>query len=524
MREDHRPAGAGDGHYSLRNIRRSALHFVLGKAGSAVLTFVAFALTARLLGQRDYGIYAALLAAVELGMALCTLGLDWATGRFLPEYRSRAEAPVLRRFVAAVVAVQVLALLAAAALMAGGAGWWAAQLGLADARLLQLYAAVLLAEGSARLLRDQVLGPLLAQGAAQVATLARAVVLVGLLLAAGSVAPLGGSMLRLVAGAELLAATVSLALAAGALLLLLRRHQPDAQPAGAAPWQPPSWRRIAAMARNAYASMLLLLPAGGAVLTLALGSVAGAAAAGSFGFARGLVEQVRRFLPIELFLGLIRPGVVARYAARRDFTALNRQMGLVFAVSVVAALPVLALLAAQGPLVAALLGGAGFDAAGPVLAVWSLSLLLFTHRRAQEVVAVTAEQSQACVAGAALLALSPLALVAAVKLGASVPLALAAPLLADLGFAAIVAALLQRAGLHYRLPWRTLGKLLLLLPLAALLLQGLACSACAPAPQLAFGLLAAVAATWGAAALWRPFDSAERAAINALLPRPWFPF
>ena len=512
------------GHYSLRNIRRSAGHFLLGKAGSAALTFTAFALTARLLGTGQYGTYAALLAAVELALSLSTLGMDWATGRFLPEYRVRAGRAQLARFVAATGGLQAGVLLLAALGLALGAEALAARVGLADAVLLQLYAAVLATEGIARVLRDQMLGLLLAQRAAQVATVARGAVLVALLLAAPLLDGVAASALRYAVVAELAAAGAGLLLGAAALVRIVRHHAPDPAPAGTPAWQPPSWRRVAAIARDAYASMLLLIPAGGAVLTLTLGAIAGAQAAGAFGFVRGLTEQVRRFLPIELFLGLIRPGIVSRYAQHRDFAALNRQIALVFAVSVLAALPVLALLMAQAPLVARFIGGASFAEAGPLLAVWSVSLLLFTHRRALEVVANTAERSAACIVGSAVLALSPLAMAALLWAGAPVPVALAAPLLADLGFSGVVAWLLHRASLPYRLPVPTLARLLLLLAGASAVL------ALAPLltptlwHQAALAGALALLLTWGIAALWRPFQATEREAINALLPRPWFPF
>jgi O-antigen/teichoic acid export membrane protein len=517
------------GHYSLRNIRRSAGHFLLGKAGSAALTFTAFALTARLLGTGAYGTYAALIAAVELGLSLSTLGMDWATGRFLPEYRVRAGRAQLTRFIAATGGLQAGVLMLVALGLAWGAEALAARLGLADAVLLQLYAAVLATEGTARVLRDQMLGLLLAQRAAQVATVARGAVLVLLLLGAPLLAaPLtadsAGSALRFVAAAELAAAAAGLLLGAVALVRIVRRHVPDPVPAGTPAWQPPTWRRVAAIARDAYASMLLLIPAGGAVLTLTLGAIAGAPAAGAFGFVRGLTEQVRRFLPIELFLGLIRPGIVSRYAQHRDFAALNRQIALVFAVSVLAALPVLALLMAQAPLVARFIGGPTFAEAGPLLAVWSISLLLFTHRRALEVVANTAERSAACIVGSAVLACSPLAMAALLWAGAPVPVALAAPLLADLGFSGVVAWLLHRASLPYRLPGPTLARLLLLLAGASVVLFFSPRWLPTLWHQAVLAGVLSLMLTWGIAALWRPFQATEREAINALLPRPWFPF
>lgn len=518
------PSREGRGHYSLRNIRRSAGHFLLGKAGSAVLTFLAFALTARLLGTDHYGTYASLMAGLELALGLSTLGMDWATGRFLPEYRIRAQRSQLALFMAATCGLQAGLLLLVGLVMAFNAASLAAPLGLADSVLLQLYGAVLVAEGIARVVRDQMLGLLLAQRAAQLATVARGVVLVSCLLAAPwLVNAVGVTALRWVALAELCAAVAGLLVGAAALARIVARHRPDDAQPDVPEWHPPSWRRVAVIARDAYASMLLLIPAGGAVLTLTLGSMAGPQAAGAFGFVRGLTEQVRRFLPIEMFLGLIRPGIVARYAQHRDFAILNRQIALVFVVSVLAALPVLALLMAQAPLVARFIGGPSFTDAAPLLAVWSASLLLFTHRRALEVVANTAERSAACIVGSAVLAMSPLAMAMLLWSGAPVAVALAAPLLADLGFSGVVAWLLHRASLRYRLPVPTLARLLLLLAGASAVLAFSPLLSTLWHQALLAGALALLL-TWGIAALWRPFQAAERDAINALLPRPWFPF
>lgn len=512
------------GHYSLRRIRRGAGHFLVGKLASAGLTFIAFAMTARLLGVREYGMYAALVAGAELLMSLSTLGMDWMSGRYLPEYRSRASPAQFRRFVGLVFGSQALVLLAVGGAVAGLTELLPAKLGLPAASLVALYAAVLLVEGSSRIVRDQLLGLLLAQGAAQAATVARALTLVLLLWTLPRWSPQGGiEPLAAVVLAELVAASLGLLVGGLGLLRLIRDHQPDATGQDSRDWIPPGLGAMARLARDAYLSMLLLLPASGSVLTLALSSLAGPQAAGAFGFARGLIEQIRRFLPIELFLGLIRPGVVARYVASRDFRVLNTQMGLIYALSMLAAMPVIAVLVAQAPMVAAVVGGTSFAAAAPVLAVWSATLLLFPHRRTIEVVANTAERSTACVAGSLLLALSPMGVALLLWLGAPVPLALAVPLLADIGFSLTVAALLHRSGLPYRLPLRTLMRL------AALQMLAMTALAWWPAAQPSVAALTQVGVvgvllTWGAALLWRPFSAAERAAINAVLPRPRFPF
>lgn len=500
---------------------------MVGKFGSALLSFLAFALIARTLGIERYGHYAGLVAGMELGLALASLGLDWVTGRYLPDFRMNASRSVFLSFLLQVASLQLAGLTLVAALGYLGAMALELRFGI-PAALLRLYCLVLVFEGLSRLLRDQFLPLLLAQGWAQGATLLRA----GLLLAAVLLLradPVPGDVLQQIVLAEAGCAFASLCFAMLGLAGILLRHQPEPAPPksrSGACWCAPEARHWGRLALQGYANSLLVFPSSGASLTLVAGALLGPPAAAALGFARTLVDQIRRFLPIELFLSLIRPAVVSRYLAARDFAALNRQMALTFLVSVALALPVVAVLAGAATAVAMSLGGAQFGSAGPVLGVWCLSLPLFAHRRAIEVVANTVDQAGASVRGAAVIALSPVLLALGIKLGLTLPLALCLPLLADLGFSCVVAACLRRAGFGYRLPMHTLARLLAWQTLSALLLLALLAWLPVPAVQLQLGIAiaCALACGWGLPLLFKPFAPEDRAAINALLPRPWFPF
>jgi O-antigen/teichoic acid export membrane protein len=512
------------GHYSVRKVRRSAGYFLAGKAVGGLLTMTVFTVTARWLGIANYGTYATLIAAVELLMALGTLGLDWTVGRYLPEYRARADASQLRQFLGVALSVQVGFLLLIALVAASLSDWIARHLGLTDSRIAIIYAAVLVVEGAARVLRDQFLGSLMAQGAAQLATLTRSASLLAMLALMSLWSIQNGEVLLCVAGAELAASMLSLAVGFYWLARLARRHQPDAAHSGSAPWRPPLVRAIAVLSRNALVNSLLVMPSSGPVITLVLRALAGSEAAGAFGFARGLVDQIRKFLPSELFFGLIRAAVVARYAVSRDFGALNRQVGLAFALSVMAAMPVLAALWGQPALVAGAIGGVSFVDVAPVLAVWSASLLLLGHRRAVELVAYTVGRSQACMFGGLVLALGPGLLAALLATGLAVPLALVAPLAADLGFSLVVVLVLRHGGVAYRWSATTLWRLALILTTATLAMVWIPLVPSTAVLQLGACGTAALALTWGAAAAIRPFSAAEREMMNRLLPRPWFVF
>lgn len=514
---------ADPGHYSLARIRRGAGHFLVGKALSAALTFGSFAMVARLLGASDYGAYAAVLACTELLLSLGTFGMDWAVARFLPEYRTRGTRRQLKRFTTAVVAFQALSIAIAMSLAALAAHWLSARLG-AGADFVTLYAGVMFVEGMARVLRDQLLAGLLAQRAAQTCAVIRGGVLLLLLTLHPWIGDLTGSALGFVAAAEGTAAAAALVFGALSLTRLLRRHQPDPEPDDGTAWQAPALAAVAGVAVSAYLGMLLVMPAGGPLLTLVLAQFAGPQAAGAFGFARGLVEQIRRFLPVELFLGLVRPGLVARYAQARDFEWLNRRLWLLFAVSAVSAMPVIALLVAQAPLVTGAVAGASFADAAPILALWSGTLLLFPLRRTVEIAAHTVERSSACVAGGFALAATPLLVVAALLSGATVTWALSTALVADAAFSAIVIQALWRRGFRHRWSVSTLGYLVALQAAACALLAGLPSPVGTATASLLIAACAATLLTWGVAAVVKPFTPEDRELLNGLLKRPWFPF
>ena len=66
----------------------------------------------------------------------------------------------------------------------------------------------------------------------------------------------------------------------------------------------------------------MILPYGGNTNRLVAGHMLAAPAVASYGFAQSLYEYLKRYLPAQLMVGLIRPVVVARWARERSFPAI----------------------------------------------------------------------------------------------------------------------------------------------------------------------------------------------------------
>lgn len=380
-------SSAGHAFFDAARLRRAILHFLAGKGITAPLTFLILLMLVRWMPLADYGAYVTALAIIEIAIALSDLGMNWVVTRFLPAYAVAATNAALTRITLGVIAVRGLTLVFTGVVMWQLAGWVAHLAGLDDyVPALGLVAALLAVDGVGRLIRDAVLQSLLLQGRAQLANMCRTVLFAGLLALAWwqGHTPLSLQNVLLI---ELSAALASALLAIAMLLHALAHRQATPQPG----WQPPDLARLFRLAWPNYLGVLLMYVSGPDGITMLINRAIGPDGAAAFGVARHLSNQLRRYLPSELFVGVLRPAIIAAYELSQDFAALNRQAQALYKTSLVALLPILA--------VAAGLGGAWLDAItggktdnGHVLLLLMVCLLVpFTQRRVLEMVMNTVD-------------------------------------------------------------------------------------------------------------------------------------
>lgn len=499
--------------YGRSAVRRSMATFLAGRGLSAILTFTAFALAARLLSLPHYGIYAAALALMEVGLALSTAGLDWVAARVLPEYRVHAGGRATVTLLLRIGALQATILLIAGGLVGGGANLFAGWLQIEGAAPAFQLAGVLLAvEGVGRLSRDQMLGILMHQASGQAAQLVRVgtlTLLLALALASGD-AHDALDLLRF----ELIAA--SAAALTGALLLARALWRLWPLPAASPQWQAPSLRQMLHLGLHTYASYVLALAYGPQVLTMLIARLLGVEAVAIFGFARGFADQVRRYLPTDLLQSIFRPALVAYYSASLDFAGLMLRLGLWLKASLMLLLPLLAFFAVFGEQGAAALGGERFRAAWPVLLLLLCGAGMLAWRRVLELASYAVMAPDLCVrAGMLLVAVLPI-VVAVLALTGSLLAAVAVVVVAEAGFCLRVLQLLRQRGFSYVQHRGEFMRLLLILVLSVALLWGLRSLFAPP-------LWAAAAITLGVCLLalrvLRPLSAPEDALVADWSPR-----
>lgn len=383
--------------YSGTALKRSAWHFLSGRAASAVLTFIILLWVVRLLPVAEYGAYVTLVAALELAIAISTMGLPWMASRYLPEYRLHASGAILIRYVRQLMTLLGSVMVLTALLLLVNLKWLLTTVDMSPYEdAARLYLLMLIAEGFGRHLRESALGPLLKQGIAQVSLVMRNLVL---LLMLGLMSVAHPVHLRDVVMAELMAATIAAAIALVGLTHYLRQHH-DLK--GESGWTEPAWPDMWHTARHMYFSQMITLAYSTQVFLILIRRYLGVEATAAFGFLRSLYEQVSRYLPATLLFSLIRPKLVASYVGQGGIEGLSRNANLAGKLSLFVLMPLVVFVGLGGQELIKLLAGGKFPHTEGYLFGLMLALIPFSQRQIVETVAVTSGLSQLCTVAATL--------------------------------------------------------------------------------------------------------------------------
>ncbi|HQS99168.1 MAG TPA: oligosaccharide flippase family protein [Thiobacillus sp.] len=509
-------AGAGAHGFSIERVRRSLIHFFVGKGVGMLLGFGLLLVLVRALSVEHYGFYVATLALLEIMQQTTSFGLLVAAQRYLPELLAQQEGRRLARLLVWLSLARAITLLAGVGVLYFLTEPLARLMGFDGyAGLIRLYLLVIFFEGFARFL-DVVFDSMLMQGASQTSLILRSAMRLGLVLLAfvslGHEIPLEQWVLI-----DLSAAVLGCGFGLFSLVRFARRVRQD-HPGTDASLE---IDRYKAYSLPIYVAATLYTASGVNTVKIIAVRVLQTAEFGAFGFAAAFSAMLQRYLPLFLLIGMIRPLFVAA-RQRPDFRVrLPILAKLIFKLNVFALAPATAFLYVCGEPLADLITGGKFpQAAGFLLAF--LALLLAQALRA--IVSMTAqalEEARAPLFGTLLgLCGLPIGVALSMPFGAyGLVIGLA---LSELLFCGWVAASLMREGLSLKMDWAGLAKILFatLMAMAAASLPGIG------QPRGVLALLSCaglIAATYLVVAYaLKPFALAEREMINKILKRKIF--
>jgi len=307
-----------DNPYSTSRIAKGLKHLLLGKGLTSAAGIGTLLLVVRGLDLPSFAAYSVLLGLVELLSAITNVGTGQIVTRFVPEAYTHGFHRTLRRLVTALLALRysvlVLAVLLLYVVLATVAGW----IGLEDwLDAFRLYLFVVLFRTVSSTV-FQVLEAMLHQGLGQAVLASVAVsrfVLVAVAYATGHLDLM--TLIAIEVATDVLGA-MSMLWTLGRIAAVGRDEVP-----GEAGWLEANRRRMLSFGIKGYLQHLIIMPFSGVTNRLVVGGHLSAVQVALFGFAQSIFDLMQRFLPAQLFVGLIRPVLAARHARSRGFDELQ---------------------------------------------------------------------------------------------------------------------------------------------------------------------------------------------------------
>jgi len=457
--------------YGRDRVVRGLLHFLLGKGISSIAGFLGIVLVIRLLPVDQFASYSVLVALVETLTAVSGLGLAHALLRYVPELYAQHYQQALRRYVGGSVLLRSGVLLLATLLAFLWSNHLAPLIGLGDEiGPFRLFLLLVFVRSTSQFL-SQILESTLHQANAQFAFSLSAVTRL-----AGMLYLSNGHDVRLldVIWVEVASDVLGLLVMLYGVLHMLRQGaEGSAIPADDAHWLRRHLRQIGRFALAGYAQHLAILPYGGNTNRLVGGRMLADVAMASYGFAQSLYEYVKRYLPAQLLVGLIRPVVVARYAQQRNFADAARISGKVLQINMLCIGAAFVGLAVGGPEAIKWMsaGKYGTEVAVILLALFVV-LLLETQRQQLELLVQTVEIYKVLIPSNIVLAASVLLAVLMLPAWGAVSF----PLANIIGLVVANAWVQRRMdafGFRFRHDWFTSAQVLAIMAVSTLICLGL---------------------------------------------------
>ena len=384
-------------HYSALRAKSSLVHFVAGKAVSAITGISYLILLVRFMQAEHYGGYIALIALIELFYLSTGLGLSTIAQRYVAEFRVKASGSRFHRFLGRIFLWRLGLSVLFSMVVVLGHQLLLPMLGLEPVMPVVLMIVVLLVASASVFFLDAVLGALLYQGLSQGLGVMRGVMKLSAVIYA--IQATGGITIEWVLLQECIIVTISLAIGHAVLHAKLRAL-PDHGSAGNADAARDAGDDYAnpnmlSTARKFYVVQLLGQTYAPSASKLIVTRILGLGNTAAFGFAQSIADMLRNYLPAHLLAGWLRPIMVSRYLARRDLADLTDISNLVLKLNLLGIVPLAVFFLFRGDAFAYWITGGRYPQAGNLLVLLTLMVGLQTVHLMFSMITITLEQASA---------------------------------------------------------------------------------------------------------------------------------
>jgi O-antigen/teichoic acid export membrane protein len=302
--------------YSSQRIATGMKHFLMGKALTSVAGVGTLLLVIRGLSVEEFAAYSVLFGLVDVLLVLTSVGTGQVVTRFVPEIYARHFTYALRWLLAYALGLRFALLVLTVVALAFLAAPFASLIGLTDwEHALKLYLLVVLFRTGTNTLY-QVLEATLHQARGQGAF---AAVTVSRFLGVGALYLSGNLNLIDLILVEAASDALGTLLMSYGVYQVSRARDSDGERGAELQWLRDNARRIVNFGIKGHVQGLIIMPFSGVVNRLVIGSQMPTAQVALFGFAQSIFDLMQRYLPAQLFNGLVRPVMAARFSVNRRF-------------------------------------------------------------------------------------------------------------------------------------------------------------------------------------------------------------
>lgn len=495
-------------HYGSAAIRRSFMHFVLGKGVAAVATLAVLFVLVRRLEVTEFAAYTSLHALALIIGLVSSLGIPQLLHRFLPELRTADNSVAMYRLLLAGIAARAVAYAALCGLLLPLLEQLAGLFKLEDwLPMLPWYFAVGFCRVNATFVA-QALESLLWQRDAQYS------------LAATGITKLAGTLYCLSVDAltlenfiwvELLSELAAIVMLAAFVAVRWARDEQRAE--GSAAILRDDRPRYLRFAFWCYLQNLTSIFYGSAPNRLFVAYFMSPQFIAVFGVIDRLIDFARRYEPLRMFVGLIRPVLLSRFSQHGNFGKLAHLANLVLLANYMILLAPLALLIVSGETILGWITDARYGDINSLVIAFYVVLMYTSLNNLIDILVKAVEHNRVYMVTNLLLSGSLLLAVPLVDALGLWSIALANLTGLSLSLA-LVRRYLRARGFDYRLEWRHM--LTLAAVFGGAVLAGLALRAAGLQDWMAGSVTLAVYAI--ALLRFLPLDAGERGMLREILP------
>lgn len=374
------------GLYSADRVRKSFVHFLLGRGVTSIASLLVAFVVVRHLSVPDYAAYTAISGLLVVFMMISGGGLERVVPRYIPELYQHGSVHSLKAFCWKLVVLRLLFLAPVLILAAVFYQYLAAWFELPEERAVFIALAAYITSYALTMHMTRTLQALLLQ---RQATTGMAIEWISKLIALVATLALINE-LSLVEVLAIQAATglLSLLYMLVVLATFLARQVDHDRMAEL------DLSQVFRMGLHNYLHGITGLHAGQAVSKIVCAYFMPASVTAAFGFAHAITGALKRYLPANLLLGLIEPVVMARYSEERDFSKTVHLVTIVLKVNLFLLVPLTIWFYFAGePIVLLLTGGKYPDSVAMICALM-VFLMMESHRLVLQMIANAVETSE----------------------------------------------------------------------------------------------------------------------------------